>query len=651
MMGNMFFLTIQFLSILAFGMLWYTFFDWSPEESVCMAVVSAMSIILVGAYFGAAQIALLFIYMLSLVGAVGFVVKGVRAGVKSLFKCTADFFSPGILLLFLIYVYGVVVFKGLVINNWDELNQWGKSARYMLDFNALPFGENFDGDDILLSSTTLFHYYFCKIASTMTGEIVESNMYVSNIVLWFSAAILPLSGLKWKNWKGCLSYTVIIFLSMNLLFVQPYFNIYCDQPLVVWAGALIAWNYFCPVRKYRRIFIVTALFQLALMKNMMGPLFTVIVVLALFVKYFMDFDTDFVSSVKMVWKKITLDQVVYGILCVSSVFLLTVLWSLKVGGNALVRGDGIVKTGGDRFELTVKSGLLKWFQPVNLSTGFPNATFFLFLLFVIVIGIWFSKRYLTGLCRKEYVVLLGFYKIGFFAFFVLMIYTYLTTFSYADSIATGSLNRYLSDYMMLGFIPLIVPAFRGNRIEKENTKFGWQLNGGATILLLFFALSTTNGFTKKVLRFEEQETASYIEISKMTTYRDIARSLMDNDEKIYMVNQSGSGLMVVAADYAFEELIDREEMCYYFTSASKTVIGMNDAYIKALPDILLNGFGYLWIYNTDTYFNDNAFGVLKIKSPKNGDFYKVESENDLLKLKYLGNIFEIADELQQEENG
>lgn len=644
-MGNLLFLTLQFFSILAFGMLWYRLFEWSPEESICMAIVSAISIILVGAYFEKAQIALLVIYALSLIGVFLFIFGRNRAVIVSLPKRVADYFSPGVVLLIFVYLYGIVAFYGLVISNWDEMNQWGKSVRYMLDCNALPFGEGFDGEDVLLSSTTFFHYYFCKIASTFTGEIVESNMYVSNLILWFSAAILPLSGLKWRSWKACLSYAIIVFLSMHVLFVQPYFNIYCDQPLVVWAGAMIAWNYFCEEKKHRRIFIILALLQIAMMKNMMGPLFTVVIVLSLFIKYFMDFDTDFKTSVKMVFRELTVDKIIYAISCVVSVFFLTAMWSLKISDNALVRGDGIIKTGDDRFKLTLKSGLLKWFQPVNLSSKFPNLTFFLFCILVVIIGAWFARKYLEGVQKKEYLVLLSFYEFGFFAFFGVMMYTYLTTFSYADSIITGSLNRYLSDYMMLGFIPLITPAFRGNVIEVSNKTTGWRINAGASLLLLFFALSTTDGFTEKALRIEVEQTYTYKEVAKMRTYRDVALSLMDSDEQIYMINQNSNGILTIAADYAFEDLIDREGMCYYFTSENQNIVGMNYANIKALPEILLNGFGYLWVYNTDSYFDKNAFSVLKIKTPQNGDFYKVENENGLLKLRRLGNILEITDEI------
>lgn len=626
-MSNILWVIVQFTSIMGFGMLWYTFLKWTPEESICMSIVSSMSLIFVGAYVGKGEIALLALLFVSLAGAV--------AGVIRERKHMFAFFTPGVVILIIVFIYGMISFNGLIINNWDELHQWGKSVNYMLQNNGLPYGEGFNGEEVLLTSTTLFHYYFCKLSKTMTGVITESNMYVSNLVLWFSAAVLPLSGLKWSRWKACFSYGAVVFLSMNVLFVQPYFNIYCDQPLCMWAGAMIAWIIFCEKKKYSQVFVVMSLLHIAMMKNMMGPLFGIVVVLALLIRYIMDFEKDLKGTIRGIWKEMTVGKVIYGVLCITSIFALTLIWSWTIRGNALIRGDGIVKTADDRLSLTLKSGVSKWFQPVNSSSAFPNLTYFVFLVVSIVIAVWFSKAYLSGKRQKQYRVLIGFYGIGFIIFFMVMMYAYLTTFSYADSIITGSLNRYFSDYMMLGIITLILPAFR----EGEESR-GWHMNTGAGVLIVFFVLSTTNGFANKALGMYVKEGASYQEKNKMKEYKKNALSLMDEPGKIYMINQNSNGIFTVAADYTFEDLLDRTNMCYYFTPKEENIVGLRHVNIRALPEILLDGYEYLWIYKTDSYFNEKAFSILKIVDPQAGDFYKIENRNGILKLEYLGNLRE-----------
>lgn len=639
-MDNIFFLTLQFFVIIAFGMFWYKLLRWDPEESICMAIISAMTMVFVFAYFGKGIIALAVIYICSGLGFLWFFLGSKIKWFAVDQRRAYGFFSPSVILLTVVFLYGTVAFNGLHINNWDEMHQWGKSVTFMLHQDMLPMGEEFDGAEILLSSTTVFHYFFCKLPKVLSGRIVESNMYVSNLVLWFAAAMLPLSGMSWKQWKQCLAYAVTVFLAMNILFIQPYYNIYCDQPVTIWTGALIAWILFCREKKYRSVFVVLSLMNISLMKSMMGPLFVCILVLTLFIKYFMEFGLSFKETIIAVWKHLTLRKISYSMLCMVSVFLFSTLWSFKIGKNAVMWSDTSNQAGENRFILTLKSGLMKWFEPVNGSAVFPNMTFFLYLLIVVLVAYWFSRRYLQGKLRAQYSVLMGIYSFGFLCFFSLMIYAYMTTFTYADSIVTGSLNRYMSDFMLIGLIPTILPAFRSNIEDSVNVG---KISFGATVLLLFFALSTTNGFINKVSKIQITSSNSYKQRLELENSRDEILKLMDSDERIYMINQTSNGYYTVAADYVFEHLIDRSGMCYYFTKDENNIAGLSKANFRALPKILLQNFGYLWIYKTDSYFDKMAFDVLKIPNPKEGDFYKVVNEKGRLKLKLLGNIAEKLD--------
>lgn len=640
-MMNIVFLILQFISLLAFGMLWYMILKWSPEECLCMSVLVILSIVFLGGFFSVGLGALAVIYVLSSAGGLLFLFGGRIGRHTSLRHRLQDFFTPGVVLLTIVFLFGAVAFNGLVLVNWDELHQWGKAVNYMLHYNVLPSGESFDGESVLLSSTTLFHYYFCKFPKVCTGEIIESNMYVSNLVLWYTAVILPLSGMKWKEWRSCFAYGAIVFLSMNIMFVQPYFNIYCDQPVAMWAGAVLTWNIFCKRKRGYGIFNILAIMQISMMKNMMGPLFAAIVVLALFIKWLLELEIEngIPGFCAVIRGTVTLKKTAYAGISVCSIFLLTGIWSLHIRENALRRGGGIIQMENNRFGLTIKSGIEKWFQPVNLSTDFPNMTFFLFLLITVCLGYYLAHRCLAGKLKTQYAVLLGLYAAGFLGFFCVMIYAYLTTFSYDDSIITGSLNRYFSDYILLGVIPLIIPAVYENKNNPSNSHGKIVL----MLLLIVVGMSTSNGFWRKSSFWGYENSSTYEERMAFNDYRDRIISMMDDDRKIYMINQNLDGYYTVVADYVFEHLIDRERMCYYFTSEKEPIPGLSRVSMYALPEILLQDYGYLWIYHTDEHFNNNAFRILKIKTPVDGDFYKVENRSGRLKLKYLGNSMDGLD--------
>lgn len=638
-MMNIVFLLIQFVSLLAFGMFWYMVLKWSPEESIGLSVLFILSIVYLGGFFGLGLVALAVIYVFSCAGGLLFAFAGKMGRHGSLGCRLREFFSPGVILLTVVFLFGVAAFNGLILVNFDELHQWGKAINYMLHNNALPSGEIFDGESVLLSSTTLFHYYFCKFPKVCTGEIIESNMYVSNLVLWYTAVILPLSGLKWADWKRCFAYGAIVFFSMNIIFVQPYFNIYCDQPVAMWTGAVLAWNVFCERKRGYGIFNILAIMNISLMKNMMGPLFAAIIALALFVKWLLESEIGINGYRPSIRKIITLKKIVYAGVCVCSVVLLTGIWSLHIRENALRRGSGIIRTENNRIGLTIKSGIEKWFQPVNLSADFPNVTFFLFLLITVCLGYFLAHRCLAGKLKVQYGVLMGMYSAGFLVFFCIMIYAYLTTFSYEDSIITGSLNRYFSDYILLGVIPLVMPAV----YEKKNNSSKYYGKIVLLFLLTVVGLSTSNDFWEKISFWGYENNSTYAERLAFDDYRDRIISMMDDDKKIYMINQNSDGYFTVVADYVFEHLIDRGGMCYYFASEKQQIPGLSQVSMYALPEILLQDYGYLWIYHTDAHFNNNAFRILKIKTPADGDFYKVQNHSGRLKLTYLGNSLDDPD--------
>lgn len=650
-MSNIFWLSVQFCIIIFISMFWYKLLNWSPELSIGMTIVTGTTLIFVtGLLFSDTRIALYIEYALAVTGIVLFALGGKFKGItnreESLLR--RKFFSPGVVALFFIFIYGIIAFTGIKLYNWDELHQWGKSAVYLINNNQLPYGDLFDGENLLLSSTTFFHYLLCKLPRTVTGGIVEGNLYVSNLVLWFAGSLLPLSGMGWKEWKKCFGYNAIVFLAMHLLFVQPYYNIYCDQAVAMWAGGLIAWNILCLYKeKNTGIFTVLAMCNIALMKNMVGPLFVLVIVLAMFIKYCLTFECTIKELPKHIFQDLCVKKGCFAAACLASAFLLTALWSITVGDNALIRGDGIIKMQDDRFQLTLQSGLGKLFEPVNLSYTVPNLTFFIYFIFVIVILFVLSRYYFKGLMRRQYNVLLGFYLFGFFAFFVLMIYTYLTTFSYEDSIVTGSLNRYFSDYMMLGLLPLLAPfcrKFDGCHVcvTSRTTRIVVSVT-----LLIVLASSTTNGFASKVSGIELNENGTYQERLKFDAYKEIVDGYTGGEGKIYMINQDSNGYFTVLADYLFENQIDRSGMCYYFTADDMSIAGLEQYPLQYLPQDLEENYEYLWIYKTDTYFSSNAKRLLRIKPITNGDFYKVTNDDGRLKLEYLTNLNEVIADAEE----
>ncbi|MDE5864966.1 MAG: hypothetical protein K2H34_11545, partial [Lachnospiraceae bacterium] len=382
-MLNIAFVGVAILVIIGLALLFHILVKVTPEESWASAVMTVLVLIYVMGLCGDTRPALILIYILAIIGIVVSAVAWIRQSERSL----KTFFSPGIVMMFGIVGIGVVAFKGMHICNWDELFQWGKAANYMVEFDKLPGGETFSGASVLLSSTTFFHYFVAKIGYAATDGITESNYYVSNLLLWFSALILPFSGDGWKNFKRIWGFGLFHFLLTALIFVQPYYNIYTDQATAYWAGSLIAWLLLNKYNKCNLYLVPLILVNVGLMRSMEGPMFAVIVIMVIAILYSVSRYEKGERILPADWKRYLFSKKgLIGLCAIISPFIFMGIWSVATEQNGLFRSNGggsTVSGQGNRSVLTLKS-MIGWiFKAVNLQEDRLYLSYGLFIFITI----------------------------------------------------------------------------------------------------------------------------------------------------------------------------------------------------------------------------------------------------------------------------
>lgn len=626
---NILILSINVLVILMVAFFFYKSMDFFPEEGIAMAIMSIMLLIYITGMMGDTRLAIVLIYAIAFLGGIQFV-----SNRKFIWKRDDSgvvrhaFFTPAVIIFILVFAFAVAAFTGVLLLNWDELAQWGKAANYMVDNNRLPYGGDFDGAEVLLSSTTFFLYYIAKPTSTVLRQIDESQYYVANLILWFSAVLLPLSGTGWKSAKRSILYAVLVFASMSFLFIQPYYNIYCDQACSLWAGALIAWHMFGRKSRCFPLLTLMILWNVSLFKNMVGPLFAVIAVMAIGVFNFIGKGDTFKERLNAVKSFYKVPDYLYGCAAVIVPFLPTVIWSGFVGQNALVRSGSIVNTE-DKLRLTVGSALQKVFISVSNKEAFGVVSYFTFFIFSLLLGTILCRFYFKGRKRVACQWIYKLYQAGFVCYWGILIYSYMTAFGYADSITAASIERYFSDYMMLGLIPLTIPFFldggesviqKGKRTKKIEQLMAVILSVTVSILIgsSFIGYATTWFLYKETVYKERVKIRDYV--------KNIER-ITGGEGKVYMICQDEYGFPVIVADYEASSQIRREGMPYYFQDADepKDIAGLVDTKIEYLPEILeTGGYEYLWIYKKDDFFENYMKENYYLDNTKNGDFYKIE---------------------------
>lgn len=641
---NIVILSINILVILLVAFFFYKTMDFFPEESLAMAIMGILILIYITGIAGDVRAALCIVYAAALIGGIQLL-----SNRKLLWKkdknvtSRRSFFSPAVIFFIIAFAYAAVAFSGVLLHNWDELAQWGKAANYMIDRNRLAYGEGFDGAEVLISSTTFFHYFIAKPASTILGQIDESQYYVSNFILWFSAVLLPLAGTTWKEVKKTAVYVVIIFASMTFLFIQPYYNIYCDQACAMWTGGLIAWQMFGKKSRWSSVLTLMILWNVSLFRSMVGPMFAAVAVLAIAIYNFVCGGSSLKERLEAVKERYRIKDYIYGFLMAVMPFLATVIWSVFVGQNALIRSGATVNYE-DRFRLTLQSAIQKIFVSVSSKESFAKVSYFTFFVFACVICVILCRRFLKGRLQEACKWIYGLYLVGFACYWVVLIYAYMTVFGYADSISTGSIERYFSDYMMLGVIPLIFPFFMDGqkRVMQQNRNAVRIGRFMPAVLLVFVCILVNDGFAGRLTTWYLHKESVYKAREKMVDYANSLKRITGGQGKIYMINQDTDGFAVVAADYEMGTQLKRSGMPYYFQDTDEPVdiAGLLETDIENFPEVLESeGYEYLWVYKKDDFFENYISSNYYLDEIKNGDVYRIEKVRDgKFKLTLLENI-------------
>ncbi|MCM1179172.1 MAG: hypothetical protein NC347_02865 [Clostridium sp.] len=621
--------------LLGLAYLFYSAIQVTPEEGMASAVMSVLTIIYIAGLIGNTFIAFVLVFVFGLIG----MVVAVVGQIKGVERRLTTFITPGIAMIMGLVCFAVAAFSGFHICNWDELYQWGKAANFMVEYNRLPNGDQFTGQSLLLSSTTFFHYFMAKLSALIGGKIVESDYYVSNLLLWFSAILLPLSGCRWKDWKKVWGFGIFQFFLAALLFVQPYYNIYTDQATAYWSGAMIAWIYLKKCNKRNIYLVPLLLLNIGMMKNMVGPLFAVLVVITVIILYVSECRINMQPVLPPNWRKILFSrQGLIGIVIALTPIMFVGIWSFIVGKNGLFRG-AIHIPDKKRMVLTLKSMVEKLFIAVNMKEDGLCISYLLFFLLVAAIWYLVYPIILKKNLRQPYSNLVGMYLFGFVGYFFIMLFAYLNVFGYVDSIRAMSLDRYFSDYMMLGVIPVTIPLFLCMD-EKWNVYTASLKKGIVSVSFIFIVGGCSSYLLPNLFHLYAVDTDLYKERERFITYTKNVKELTGKKGKIYFINQAQSGLYTLVADYEMGNQLIREGMCFNFRKDTKeTVLGLTEYDINTLPDVLVEeGYDYLWVYTSNDYFEEEMEKLFDVKKIKNGAFYKVhKSENDVI-LEYLGNV-------------
>ncbi len=600
---------IAMIVMLGITLFYYNVMNISSMEGFLLAIVTVIVAMFMGATMHHLSIGIAILVGIAAFGVIFLCIRRKKeAGVS-------DFFSPALTAVLVLYGGTLVCFHGDFIQNIDDFHQWAASVKYILGKQQMPVTGDFIGTASMPMLPSLFYVYFQKIAGYNEG-----NMYVSSFLFSAAAALLPFCKEKWRSSKKILVYIWAFYLGLFTLYVHPYKSLYVDLPVAAWAAGTCLWWMQIhkeekglekkeeKMTKYRWIFLLIMLMVISQIKWAVGILMAAFVVF-----YFVIW-----AIVSLGWKEIgrILKKYKVWILGGIGIVLVVGIAFVRVKGNAFLPGSveatkEALTVSSEKAKFTLESMIQNLCTRPFSEYSNIKLTFFPFVLgvlLVLLVGGWMvnrkNQRLLAYTAIYDFLCICG---------YLLILYvTYVSTFSYDESIKNAAIHRYLS--IIAIFIYMItIGTMLSRQLESGVKKNGSQLVL-VTLIGILFATGISDKFWCKASAKDPKSVYGYQAIQNTKTgIKKLNRYLKEKD-RVYFVAQK----------YTLEKLnefpmttvlyYEDQKVSNYMTSPWKFYEGGSLQFVANVPttidnwkDILRDGgYTYIWVYQSDEYFSEKV---------------------------------------------
>lgn len=623
-MSNLMNLTVVFLLFIFTVLLWHQFFRIPSEESM---VLSAVSVILIVFFTGMLGNAFYSYYVIGGMAAAGVITFFLDISIygkseKSIGGRFGQFFTPSVAAIAILFLYTLIAFRGAVYTYPDELYQWGPAVRHMALTGRLPYGEGFSGQEVTLSTATMFQYLWVGLT-----EFVERNSFVGNFLLAFIPVFLPFSGKTWKDWRKVGFYTLLVFFGLNVMTYIKYYTLLQDFVLPMWAGGVLAWLLWSDRKKLNWGVLFGALLCIGSMKSMVGPLFSGVIILVVLIRQWIYYRPSKFREI------FNIRNAVFTAMAAVSITGLSIVWSKLIQTNAYARFvsyDPVEKS----FKGIVKGILSKAFTVYSSSIRtFPYMSFFITCAVVLLFLLILRNKFIRKEEKQLFTSSFALYVLGFPLFLGIMLFAYMKVFGANDAQEVWGLERYLAYYMLLGYVPVLSTLFMEERMEHSV----WTKRI-PVILLLIFVFGTGHDFIDRITPVNQKKDTYYKTRKKTREQADAITALAGEKGKMLVLGTVSTDI-ARALGY---EMYDWQSLCYKsYARISETPATNYD--VVRYPELLKQmDVDYLWCYQTDEE-NDKFSNVIykySLDNFKEGAFYKLEYSDTGVSARYLGNTID-----------
>lgn len=605
-MTDIILLMLFFIIITGCAILLYKLTRLTSEESVVSAVSGIIIILFLSGILNNLKIGTYIIYFFSAIGWILLFLGSLLTNIVHRHKPSLRFFSPGYVMYFLFFCYAIIALKEANLYIWDEYSVWGRVVKHMYTTNTLPLSPVYlGGSESNPPGTSLFHYLMTRVVGYQEG-----NMYISNFLLVSAGLLLPMFRMTWKKWYKVLVYGVFIFSCLFLFGKFPYRSLLVDNSTAAWAGGIAAWIFVRRNKKGTLILPALVFFVLPLFKKNFGIMLAFMILFFWFIVYLISSQQSFRKHIKYLFSSFFSEKRYLYLFFILVLFAGLILFNLKLqSGPVVFLGKDSIQNiltttaYSERLSLTLSNTFHKFFHD-TVSTKLTT--------FHIVI-LWVTMLLLINLAitnkteRKRFVGMNVMLICGLFAYLLVLIYAYINVFPPDVGNVAKEYSRYMSIYVIMGTV-LLFSSIINNIRSREKTIIRYSIWG--IIIAIAICPIFSNSFYDQVSLSGLYKDKVYQRAMGIRTTAEEIKRITHKEDLIYLVAQDRSGFELVVARYMMDGRVRLGKPPNRYnqnimkpgtadTPRLQTEMTMEDF----TGQIIEGGYKYLWVYETNDYFN------------------------------------------------
>lgn len=646
-MDNIINLVQIFVVFLSITLFWVQIFSITSEEAMCFTAIFIMAGTLSSGIAGYVKYIYYVSYFFATLGILCFVLNiSLKEKKKeNIIKRFVSFFNPSVFIFGLVFVYTIIAFKGVIYTYPDELSQWGVAVKYMHETGKLPYGAAFLGVETNFSMATMFQFFW-----TGLGKFHEKNTLIGNYLLAIIPVFLSFSGVRWKDFKKVFGYSIAVFLAMNVMSYVKYYTLLQDYVLPLWTGGVISWLMFGKKKKINWYLLMGCLMCIGAMKSMVGPMFALMVGMVVLVRQTITYNP------KRLRECVNIKNILLTCGLFISIFSINHVWMKIIGSDTSSKYSNVYYAPEKELFQIITGMVNRIFDMASNSIKtFPNISFFVFWIAVIVFLVIMKDQFSDVKDKKLFSIVLLLYGCGFGVYLLVMLFAYLYVFGAADAVSVAGLERYLSYYMLTGCVPIVSLLFKNEKMI--NNKYQKYI---PIILILVLSFGTGEKFVNKATAFylPQEEMATTNEDEKKETMYQIRSDIKEEKNIIEKLSGTEGKIFILGTlrldkakiiSYEFgDRYIWHENSYRIYTRYRSDVTRYQD--IIRYPELFdIYDHEYIWckgVEDDEERYLRMCYR-LNMREIKEGAFYKLVRSEDGLTTEYLGNIEDILEDEKQ----